>query len=445
MIKVVIFDLDGVLINAKQAHFEALNNALPEQYRLSAEEYFDYDGMPTKRKLEKLQFDKNLPIEFADQIIKNKNQYFQQYLDALTPNEELQNLFKNIKDCWGIKIYVASNAIQITVATALQKLGLSLLIDGFYSNQSVKYSKPHPEIYTSIIHRENISPYECLIVEDSPIGLCAAYQSGAHVLRVNSPKDLTIDLLWQAIKKPKQKYIWEDKTLNVLIPMAGEGKRFVEAGYTTPKPFITLKNTTLLQCSVDCLKVKGNLHFLAKEEHVYIVNLLYPNSKVIPVKEKTEGAACTTLLASDYIDNDNPLLIANCDQYVDYNALRFFYSMQNVDAGILTFYAKDAKWSYAEADDNGIVSKVAEKEVISDHATCGVYYWKHGRDYVKYAKQMITKNIRTNNEFYVCPVFNEAIADGKKVKIFPTMNMYGLGTPQDLVAVPDWVSDRLIV
>jgi hypothetical protein len=119
--------------------------------------------------------------------------------------------------------------------------------------------------------------------------------------------------------------------------------------------------------------------------------------------------------------------------------------MQNVDAGILTFYAKDAKWSYAEADDNGIVSKVAEKEVISDHATCGVYYWKHGRDYVKYAKQMITKNIRTNNEFYVCPVFNEAIADGKKVKIFPTMNMYGLGTPQDLVAVPDWVSDRLIV
>jgi len=108
--------------------------------------------------------------------------------------------------------------------------------------------------------------------------------------------------------------------------------------------------------------------------------------------------------------------------------------MQETDAdgGIVTFTATHPKWSFAKVDENGLVTEVAEKNPISDIATVGYYYWKHGSDFVKYAEQMIEKNIRVNNEFYVCPVFNQAIEDCKQIRTFNTAGMWGLGTPEDL-------------
>ena len=105
---------------------------------------------------------------------------------------------------------------------------------------------------------------------------------------------------------------------------------------------------------------------------------------------------------------------------------------QNLDAGIVSFRATHPKWSYAKVDDCGFVTEVAEKNPISDIATVGVYYWKQGKDFVKYAESMILKDIRVNNEFYVCPVFNEAISDGLKIKTFDVPKMWGIGTPEDL-------------
>lgn len=165
-----------------------------------------------------------------------------------------------------------------------------------------------------------------------------------------------------------------------------------------------------------------------------LLKLLTPNCKIIEVDGITEGAACTTLLAKELINNDNPLFFANSDQYVEWNSNEFMYKMNetDADAGIVTFNATHPKWSFAKIDDIGLVTEVAEKNPISDIATVGFYYWKHGSDYVKYAEQMIEKNIRVNNEFYVCPVFNEAISDGKKVRGFNINKMWGLGTPEDL-------------
>ena len=148
----------------------------------------------------------------------------------------------------------------------------------------------------------------------------------------------------------------------------------------------------------------------------------------------TEGAACTTLLAKHLIDSDKPLLMANSDQYVEWdsNEALYEFSASNADGGILSFKATHPKWSFAKTGEDGFVSEVAEKNPISDNATVGIYYWKHGSDYVKYANQMIDKNVRTNNEFYVCPVFNEAIQDGKKVRLKMIDKMWGIGTPEDL-------------
>jgi len=190
------------------------------------------------------------------------------------------------------------------------------------------------------------------------------------------------------------------------------------------------------------LNIIGNYIFLVQKEHYkkynlkYMLNLIAPGCKIVQIDGVTEGAACTTLQAKQFINNENPLLIANSDQFVEWNSSECMYtfSEDKVDAGIITFKAKDKKWSYAKVDEKNFVVEVAEKRVISDDATVGIYYWKHGSDYVKYAEQMISKNVRVNNEFYVCPVFNEAIEDGKKIKIKRAKKMWGLGTPADLTA-----------
>ena len=150
----------------------------------------------------------------------------------------------------------------------------------------------------------------------------------------------------------------------------------------------------------------------------------------------TEGAACTTLLAKEYIDNEQPLIMANSDQFLEWNSNEFMYKMQeqNAEGGIVTFTATHPKWSFAKLDELGYVTEVAEKNPISNIATVGVYYWQKGSDYVKYAERMIDKNIRVNNEFYVCPVFNQALQDGKKIRTYQIEKMWGLGTPEDLMS-----------
>jgi dTDP-glucose pyrophosphorylase len=162
--------------------------------------------------------------------------------------------------------------------------------------------------------------------------------------------------------------------------------------------------------------------------------LIAPNCKIVEVEGITEGAACTALLAKDFINNENPLFFANSDQFVEWDSNEFMYKMNETEAdgGIVTFKATHPKWSFAKINSEGFVIEVAEKNPISDIATVGYYFWKHGSDFVKFAEEMIEKNIRVNNEYYVCPVFNQAIENGKKIRTFEIPKMWGLGTPEDL-------------
>jgi dTDP-glucose pyrophosphorylase len=228
--------------------------------------------------------------------------------------------------------------------------------------------------------------------------------------------------------------------MNVLIPMAGHGSRFSQAGYTFPKPLIEVNGKPMIQVVVENLNIDAHYVFIVQKEHYekyqlkYMLNMIAPGCDVVQVDGVTEGAACTTLLARNIINNNEPLVIANSDQYVEWdsNECLYAFTADGVDAGILTFNSVHPKWSYARLDERGFVAEVAEKKPISDLATVGIYYWKRGSDYVKYADRMIEKNIRTNNEFYVCPVFNEAIGDGKLVRVKNIKKMWGIGTPEDL-------------
>ncbi|MDO8260911.1 MAG: glycosyltransferase family 2 protein, partial [Candidatus Magasanikbacteria bacterium] len=228
--------------------------------------------------------------------------------------------------------------------------------------------------------------------------------------------------------------------INILIPMAGNGSRFQKKGYTLPKPMIDVAGKPIIQRMLESLNIIGDYIFIVRKEHVERHNLdsllktLTPGCKILPIDMVTEGAACTTLLAKMLINNNIPLLIADCDLYIEWDSEKFLDLVSNMrkDACVLTFTANNEGYSYVRTDETDTVVEAAEKKVISTMATCGVHFWQRGEDYVKYAEQMIAKNIRTKNEFYVCPVYNEAILDNKKIAVFPVEKWLSLGTPEEL-------------
>ena len=232
--------------------------------------------------------------------------------------------------------------------------------------------------------------------------------------------------------------------LNIVIPMAGRGSRFANAGYKLPKPLVPVHKKSLIECVTENIRPKCEHRFtyICLKEHVDKYDLcprleeMAPGCNIVEVESVTEGAACTVLLAEKYINNDDPMMIANSDQYVDIDIDAYLGAMKNHDGLIMTMKADHPKWSYIKYDENNLVTMVREKEVISDMATVGIYNYRRGSDFVKYAHQMIEKNIRVNNEFYVAPVYNEMIEAGLKISYYSIGSvengMYGLGTPEDL-------------
>jgi len=448
MINLIIFDLDGVLVDARELHYEALNRALEqidEKFVIKRGEHLStYDGLPTTKKLEMLTKKKNLSKKDHNIIWKLKQEKTIEIIqNEMSYDDRIRDILRRLqKD--GYQICVASNSIRETVKMMLLRKGLLEYIDFYYTNQDVKNSKPNVEMYLKCMIKAETSPKQTLIVEDSHIGRKAAVDSGAHLCAVRDPDDVTYDHIVShltrasesSLKKPK----WQGGKMNVLVPMAGAGSRFEKAGYTFPKPLIEIDGKPMIQVVIENLNIDARHIFIVQKEHYEKYNLrsllalVSPSCEIVQVDGVTEGAACTTMLAKEFIDNGDPLLIANSDQFVEWESNEFMYSMvaDEIDGGILTFTAIHPKWSFAKLDDDGFVTEVAEKNPISDIATTGIYYWKRGSDYVKYTEQMIEKNIRINGEFYVCPVFNEAIQGGLKIKTHHIEKMWGLGTPEDL-------------
>lgn len=220
--------------------------------------------------------------------------------------------------------------------------------------------------------------------------------------------------------------------------MAGLGSRFTDAGYKDPKPLIDVDGKPMIARVIDSLGIDGNYIFIVQQEHLVKYNLdillsdLVPGCNIVSIYGPTDGAARTTLFAKYLIDNNTPLIIANSDQIVEWDE-DVFLSLVKRNNVIATFMNEEMnpKWSFSKIKDAQVI-EVAEKNPISDIANVGIYGWSRGSEYVQYAQQMINKNIKTNNEFYIAPVYNEAIADGKRVISYFVDKMYGIGTPEDL-------------
>lgn len=234
--------------------------------------------------------------------------------------------------------------------------------------------------------------------------------------------------------------------INIVVPMAGRGSRFSQAGYSLPKPLLSVFGRPMIEVVIENLRPSQphRFIFICQREHL-LAHDLEPtlrragmNTLIVPIDHVTEGAACTVLLAEADINNDDALMIANCDQYIATHIDTYLNRMADggFDGFIMTMTANDPKWSFIGLDADGKVNRVVEKQVVSDEATVGVYNYLRGRDFIAAAHKMIASNDRTNNEFYVAPAYNYMIRRGSRVGYMnigaDRSGMYGLGVPEDL-------------
>lgn len=234
--------------------------------------------------------------------------------------------------------------------------------------------------------------------------------------------------------------------LNIVVPMAGRGSRFAREGYDLPKPLIPVRGHPMIQVVIANLRpaTPHRFHFLILREHDETYGLAdrlrgwAPGCSIRFVDEVTEGAACTVLLARDAIDSADPLMIANCDQYIDASIDDYLAGMQDADGLIMTMWADDDKWSFVRRDDTGRVVEVVEKVVVSDEATVGIYNFARGADFVRGADAMIAADERVNGEFYVAPVYTALAGQGAEIRCHSIgrvgAGMHGIGVPDDLKA-----------
>jgi NDP-sugar pyrophosphorylase family protein len=233
--------------------------------------------------------------------------------------------------------------------------------------------------------------------------------------------------------------------INIVIPMAGLGSRFANAGYNKPKPFIDVDGKPMIVRVLENLAYPDVKYILiGRKEHLEKEKELVKqiekefNAIFISIDKLTEGSACTVLYARKYINNDDQLLIANSDQIVDMKISDFIDDciIRKLDGSILTFVDKysDPKWSFVKLDNSNFVTEVREKVVISKFATVGIYLFSKGKYFIDSSIDMIVENDRVNNEFYTCPTYNYAIKNGCKIGIYNISleKMHGIGTPEDL-------------
>lgn len=439
----LIFDLDGVLVEFRHIHkrafIEAWNATHPEHKITELFHDAHLEARSTRQKTAICSDYFGLP-EADAAVFEAKQTLTERYLaDAPVYAKTKEALAWALIN--GHTISCCSNSIRSTVHASLYKLVPSL--DSFsviLSNEDVVHPKPHPEIYKLAVERLGADPAGILVYEDSIVGRDAAKAAGLRVIPVYDSLDITPRFLEYTVAHGKRPV---PPTLNVVIPMAGLGSRFQKCGYSTPKPFLPIFGTPMFKWVIQnivppSLRDRAIVHIIIREEHKDRFMEEKNDERILihTVPELTEGAACTVLTVKDYINTDAPLVVANSDQYLEWDAESFYTCLFHPDYdGVISTFEQpdtsDLRWSYANLDAEGCVTRVAEKEWIGPLATTGVYGWARGSDYVAQAERMIRDNVRVNNEFYVCPVYNVGIVNGQHVRTHNCKKMWGLGVPAD--------------
>lgn len=236
--------------------------------------------------------------------------------------------------------------------------------------------------------------------------------------------------------------------MNILFPIAGEGKRFQNQSYV-PKPLIKINGKPMLWWAIKTLNLDGNYIFVilnydndSFNEDMSLIISEVEDAKVIKIDTPTNGSATTCLLAEQYINNEEPLLVTNCDQYLAWSPIEFlaFVNQKNLD-GCVSIYdhgdirvGEKSPYCFVDIDKNGVITKFCEKFAISKHSMNGIHYWKKGEHFVSSCKKMIEDKVMVNGELYLSNSFNYLINEGKTILPFFMGNgeYLSLGTPEEV-------------
>jgi len=240
--------------------------------------------------------------------------------------------------------------------------------------------------------------------------------------------------------------------MNVLIPLAGKGSRFANSGYDFPKPLIDILGKPMIVRAIESLDLEGNYHFVLRKNDTLeptreALLSIKPDARIIEIDYVTDGPACTANLFREFINNDEELIIANCDQIMEWNSENFLYNVRNYDGAVVTYHSDTDKNSYAEITSKGLVKRIREKEVISNVSLNGIHYWKRGRHFVDSYDTMIDQNDRApNGEFYIGPSYNYMIQSDLKVGIYhiPNQCHHPVGVPYDLEKYLEYAKSKII-
>jgi len=231
--------------------------------------------------------------------------------------------------------------------------------------------------------------------------------------------------------------------MNIVVPMAGRGSRFADAGIETPKPLIDVAGEPMLTWALKSLAgiEASQMIFIILREHdqTYGLSSLlrehYPEAEIVLLPDVTEGQLATVLAARDLIDSDEDVLIANCDTYIVSDLAQAIQQRPPEIAGIISVADMPGdRWSFVRTDAQGRAVEVAEKVRISPHASTGFYYFSSGKQLVTVGSEMIERGEKTRGEYYVIPVYQKYIERGWRVTIAPVREMWDMGTPEALAA-----------
>ncbi|CAG9462316.1 unnamed protein product [Pedinophyceae sp. YPF-701] len=435
-VKLVVFDLDGVLVESKDLHYDALNDALahvagPDFVIGRAEHESVYDGLSTNQKLRILTAQKGLPVDLHNEVWQYKQERTQElFRQQIRVDKDIQDTIIALKQC-GFPVAVASNCIRSSVSSLLEAIGVLHLVDAFFSNEDVPSAKPAPDIYLKAAKSFSVPPSSVAVVEDSVKGFESVVRAGCNLLRVEGPHDVRASKLLPRIFEVEKQF---DTHVNVVFPLAGSHVQYWLKGPErlpegVPVYLADVGGKPLIEWVVESVNNSGRkVHFTfivpaVEAEAFSLPSLLsratnFAPTTVLTLSAPTLGAAKTVLRAKHLVDNDRPLLI--CDGG---HVLRWEKDVGDIlncsgDGAVTVCEGTDPRWSYVQlAPARDTVELIREKAPISNLACTGTYFWKRGADFVAAAESMIAKNTRVRGGFFIAPVYNEAIEKGKNIKI----------------------------
>uniref|UniRef100_A0A6C0D058 Nucleotidyl transferase domain-containing protein n=1 Tax=viral metagenome TaxID=1070528 RepID=A0A6C0D058_9ZZZZ len=450
--KVIVFDLDGVLVESKEIHYIALNNAISsiagDQFIIKRNEHeMIYDGLSTNQKLNILSQQKGLLHELHKKIWNLKQDITLELCKTDISEDKNIILTLTTLKSLGFAISVASNCIRASVIVLLQSIGIFDLIDAFFSNEDVIEPKPAPDIYIKAANAFGVSPTSIIVIEDSTKGFEAATRARANLIKVDGPHEITCEYLIPKIIKYEKDKI----DVNIIFPLAKAPHEFWISGcdinaievplWLADSGGMPIIEVIIKNLNTSC--INPQFIFIVRSSHIKRFNLYslfpkiceYAKCIIIPV-EYTIGAVDSVLYASEYIDNSTPILIS--DGTVYFNWPESVYGIdslinQDCEGSILVHQSNDQNWSYVNLNnDNETVNSVSVRTVTSELACIGVYFWKNGYNFVNDAKKVMSKTTREWGVHYIVEVINESLQHNSKFNAINVPKFWMLRSIQEI-------------